>query len=55
MAVEGRDIDVLFPSILLGGSGSNQYRNLPLVSAVCRAYNSWLATTAVLRQSASSE
>ncbi|MBI3796602.1 MAG: amidohydrolase [Deltaproteobacteria bacterium] len=43
MAVEGRDIDVLFPSILLGGSGSNQYRNLPLVSAVCRAYNNWLA------------
>jgi uncharacterized protein len=43
MEIEGRDIDVLFPSILLGGSGSNQYRNLPLVSAVCRAYNSWLA------------
>ncbi len=42
MEIEGRDIDVLFPSILLGDSGSNQYRNLPLVSAVCCAYNSWL-------------
>jgi predicted TIM-barrel fold metal-dependent hydrolase len=43
MEIEGRDIDVLFPSILLGGSGSNQYRNYPLISAVCRAYNNWLA------------
>jgi hypothetical protein len=41
MALEGRDIDVIFPSIMLNAS-SNQHQNLPVINAVCRAYNNWL-------------
>jgi uncharacterized protein len=42
MALEGRDVDVIFPSIMLNAS-SNQHQNLPAINAVCRAYNNWLA------------
>ena len=42
MSIEGRDIDVIFPSIMLNAS-SNQHQNLPALNAICRAYNNWLA------------
>ncbi len=42
MDLEGRDIDVLYPSLLLA-ENLNTYRDYKLISAICRAYNSWLA------------
>lgn len=42
MDLEGRDVDVLYPSLLLG-ENMNTFKDYKLISAICRAYNNWLA------------
>lgn len=42
MDIEGRDIDVLYPSMMLA-CNNPWFQNPPYISAFCRAYNNWLA------------
>ncbi len=42
MDIEGRDIDILYPTVMLA-CNNPWFQDAKCVSAICRAYNSWLA------------